>query len=186
MDTKKLQRELEHLDVLLAIKGKRDEQDEEDALALALLAVLAMYFEDGDYESFRLAFLNELRLSFESLDPDGIYGDLIDKELAVQSGYLSNFTKDLRNGTLSEAQAKNRARMYAGSLGSLRERIRLDEMGDTILTWRWDSTIEAERHCASCRDLNGVSKKASTWARLDLHPRSLQLDCGFNCHCDLS
>lgn len=178
MNRTKLQRAIDHLDFLCAI---RKEQDEEDALALLLLALLATLYEDGDYATFRLAFLNELKLSFESLDPDGIYGDLIDQELAVQSGYLTNFIRDLRNGSLSEAQAKNRARMYSSSLGKLRELFKLKDYDeDQMLKW----VLGEAEHCDDCVSLDGTVRSAKTWA-MTIYPRSGGTQCISNCKCDL-
>ena len=180
-----LQRSLEHLAVLLEIRADRKERKREDELRLRLLAILALVLASEDWDAFRKSFLAELESEYSALDVNGEYGQLIDRELATQNGYLTGFIQDLKNGKLSDAQARNRAGMYAGSLGNLRERIAVAKDGDTLMTWRWDPTLEEERHCQDCRELDGQTRTGKQWASANLFPRSIALQCSYNCHCTL-
>lgn len=183
MNLTALQRKLERLAVLLEIRADRSESEREERLRLRLLAVLALLLASEDYRAFEVDFLNALRSGMEELDPNGGYGYLIDREIASQRGYLHNFIQDMRNGKLSEAQMRNRAGMYSGSLGSFKERINLEQEGDNLLTWFWDETMEEDRHCSDCRGLDGQTKTARQWATLGLYPRSPNLLCWTNCRC---
>jgi hypothetical protein len=184
LNSAKLTRAVEHLAVMLEIKKRTDE---EDALALLLLALLDDYYQDGDIDLFVTSFLATLRVAYEELDPDGIYAGVIDEELATQEGFLRGFAAGLENGDVSEKQARARINQYSASLGKMRVLIQLENAendGDSYLTWQWNALLEIERHCNSCKGLNGRREKASTWKALNLYPRSLELDCGQFCQCD--
>ena len=183
MNLPELRRALDHLAVLVEIRSRKQEKEDEDDLALILLALLATYYEDKDADSFKVAFLLALREAFEELDPDDEHGQLIEQELAYQAGFLTGFLQDLRNGKISEAQARARARQYAASLWKLRERIKLEKEignGDPMMTWNLG---ENENHCNSCPSLHGRRKRASEWARLGLYPKCSINECGQYCYC---
>lgn len=181
MNLTKLQRELEHLDVLLAIKGKRDEQEEEDALALALLALLYAVYDDEDYHTFMLAFMATLQSAYANLDTEGIYGDLIEQEISLQRNYLNGFINDLKAGRTSEAQDKVRIGQYASSLGKVRELFSLHSYDDDERL-RWVMG-ENENHCDTCPTLHGKVKRAIEWQNLGLYPKCELTECNQACLC---
>ncbi len=181
MNLTTLQRKLEHLAVLLEIRAGRDEKRREDELRLRLLAVLALVLAGEDYDAFRYSFLAELRKYYEALDVNGEYEQLINREIAVQNGYLSGFITDLRNGKLSDVAAKARAGSYAWSVGKVREEINLYGYDDAArLQWIMG---ENENHCQTCPSLHGKIKTAVQWRTLGLFPKCSLTDCDGACLC---
>ena len=181
MNLSTLKRNLEHLAVLLEIRADRKERKREDELRLRLLAILALVLASEDWDAFRKSFLAELESEYSALDVNGEYGQLIDRELATQNGYLTGFIQDLKNGKLSDAQARNRAGMYAGSLGAFANAIDVAAQGEAILEWR---VLKSEENCVDCQKLEGEQHKASMWLHYHV-PRDGKTRCKFNCKCDL-
>ena len=181
MDLQKLQRALDHLAVLWAIRADPDRK-REDELRTILVALLLGAWSDRDWDNFKTEMLAALAAAFSELDPNDEYEELIRKELATQSGYSSGFVNALRNGTLSEAEAKNRAGMYATSLGKLKWQITLTDSGDAEMAWKYNESVLD--HCPDCIELNGVVRKASTWLAT-IYPRSGKTLCKMFCQCDL-
>lgn len=175
-----LRRALDHLAVLVEIRSRRSEKEDEDNLAIILLALLATYYEDKDSDVFKSAFLVTIRNAFEELDPNDEYGELITQEIAFQSGFLTGFLQDLKNDKISEGMARARAVSYARSLGKLREEIGLTGEGDNLMRF---NNMEDARHCSVCPEYDQVVKPASEWLRIQIYPKSMILPCGSNCKC---
>ena len=124
-----------------------------------------------------------MREAFEELDPDDEYGNLIDGELAYQAGFLTGFLQDLKNGKISEAQARARAKQYAASLGKLRERIKAERTDkDSRGKWSMNPTLE---NCPDCIELNGQIHTMA-WFLANHIPRDGNTQCGQNCGCSIS
>lgn len=174
-----------HLERLLHLIETRSEEEDEDTLIWLLLGFLATYWDDRDGEAFKRNMLNALRDAYESLDPQGLYDDLIRRELADQSGYLSRFVQDLQNGKPSQAQAEARVKQYARSLGKLRERMEVEEETNRDRLYKWLYSETVEDHCRDCIDLNGQVHALSWFILTDHIPKSRQQRCGANCQCSL-
>ncbi len=186
MNLTALQRKLERLAVLMEIRADREEkkreEERENELKLLLLALLLTLYRDQNYQVFQAAFLDALRSGMEQLDPNGEYGDLIERELLEQDKYLQGFVNDLRNGKLSEGQARQRAGLYASSLGKVKWQMTLDDAGSAEMQWVYSPTVQD--HCAGCIELNGMIKPASVWLAT-IYPRSGDTQCQMNCQCEL-
>ena len=179
-----LKRELEHLAVLTEIKSKKDDEDRKRKLILLLLFLLDTLYEDNDYTAFKIAFLQALRNAMEAYAEqfDGDFSELIDLEIATQSGYLSGLIKDLRNGTISQKMAEWRVGLYAKTLDKFAEQVYLDMQGETSLKWVYSHTVVD--HCNDCINLNGTIRTAREWLRT-IYPRSGQTECMMSCQCEL-
>ena len=166
MNRPRLMRALERLQVLLAIR-----RSEEDELEDVLLALLVTYWADQDADAFRIAFLAALRAAYESLPDAWAFRELVQEELDYQAGFLDGFIADLEAGKLSEAQARARARSYAGSVGKVAEQIRLQQY-DPDREFRWDYSETVQDHCEDCIWLNGQVHKLSWFLNNNHIPKS--------------
>lgn len=184
MNLTKLRRGIEHLAVLLEIRAGKEESEKEKRLKLRLLAVLALVLANEDYRAFEASFLNALRESYEKLDVNDEFGDLIDRELIVQGNYLNGFINDLRGDEISEAQARMRVGQYATSLGKMGELFELQGMGlDTM--GRWDKNPELE-NCDDCNELDGQVHAVKWYITTGHTPKSEMQRCGHNCGCGIT
>lgn len=54
--------------------------------------------------------------------------------------------------------------------------------GDEKFEWQLGRVLTV--HCSDCKRLNGKVKRASVWAKANIHPKSHALECnGYNCKC---
>jgi hypothetical protein len=174
-----LKRQVEHLAVMMEIKKRTDE---EDALALLLLAVLNDYYDNGDIDAFMSAFLATLRTAYEDLDPDGEYADVIDEELATQEEFLKGFADGLEGGDVNEAQARARVNQYSTSLGKVKERIKIEKLDpQTRGMWQINPLLE---NCQDCVDLKG-SVHTMKWFLENHIPKDGNTTCGQHCGCNI-
>ena len=106
----------------------------------------------------------------------------IEQLINHQVGFLKNYVQALRDGTVSEAQAMRRSRMYAGSLSGVYEKAKLSR--DLNGQYRWDYSPSVADHCGDCSHRNGQIKSAREWMRIGL-PREGKTQCNGGCQCKL-
>ncbi len=76
-----------------------------------------------------------------------------------------------------------RAKMWTLRATDVQNQARTLACGDKKLKWIWDPVKE---HCVDCENLNGKTKRASTWRQSGILPQSQELACkGFLCGCRL-
>lgn len=172
-----------HLKHLLRLQEIKSDDEDENDLANVLVALLWAYLDTRDAEIFRLRFMWTIRDYLYTLDPRGQYSGIIDLELAIQNGYLTNFIRDIRNGTISPKQAAARAKSYATVLGKVREKLRLEEWDDEReAQWQINPMLE---NCPDCIELSGQIHTIAWWKQNHI-PRDGRTRCLFNCGCDIS
>ena len=102
---------------------------------------------------------------------------------ASEAEYMIGLAEEIANGTVSEAQALQRAGMYANRMnGTANEAFRQASEG-TGLTITWDLNGSVEDHCAECPQYASMSP----WEPDEMFavPRSGDTPCLSNCKCRL-
>lgn len=102
------------------------------------------------------------------------------RAVSGEAKFARNFAADIASGSVSPAQAANRAGMYVSSLDSVRTNAWVEGSPDgTIFVWE----LGVARHCEDCPSL----AMASPYTKEDLPtvPRAGDTACNSRCACDL-
>ena len=138
-------------------------------------------------QQFRLAFVQngygragipESEISAGEME---VLYDLISTEQSNVPGLMLSIQENAkaRGGALAPLRA--RVDRWTSRFIGVSERAYTMAMRDKPLKWIFDPRKE---HCRSCQRLNGQVRRASKWAELGIHPRSVELECfGLFCGC---
>lgn len=175
MNLESIQRAIERLNVLMAIKS--DEEDDDD-LALLLMGLFLTFKKNGDANEFKQGVISALEDSYRKVYNNQ---ELIDQEISFQSGFLSKYILDWQNGRMSDAMAQYRIGLYADSLGKYRIAAIVEEEPERLFKWVYSAEAQ---HCNDCIMRNGQVKTGSAWRKLGL-PRSGETACKLGCRCNI-
>lgn len=169
----------------------------------AITEALITYFEGGSVSGPRNKFRREMAQAFgDAMDLGTVNGGgelpFVDEALTwynnrveEEMGHIDELfqqAKDLRKDDTFDyaAWANDRADGYTGSVMAVYNAAVMFAKGDQMLTWNLGAT---EKHCDTCRKLDGKKHRASWYIDHNYIPRQpgADMECGgYNCDCSLT
>ena len=106
--------------------------------------------------------------------------------IQAEYGYVAPFGVDIGAGSQANggklAPFIARTELWANRYTEVVGQAEMMACGDEKFEWLL-GRVKTE-HCADCKRLHGKVKRASTWAKANIHPQSHALECnGYHCKC---